>query len=180
MPGTRPGMTGHSLSPHLRIPDRLPYLGRCQRRIKLLDAELAERIHHAVGDARRAADGTGFAAALGAERIGAARRGIVEGDSDRRDVVGARHAVILVARGQQLAFLAVGDAFIERLADALRDAAMDLAGHQHRIDGNADVIDRGIAHHLADAGFGIDLDFADMRAVRPARAVDLAFAVDAE
>ena len=139
-----------------------------------------ERIHHAIGDAGRAADGAGFAAALGAERIGAARRGIIQRHVDRRNVVGARHAVILVARGQQLAFLAVGDALIQRLPDALRDAAMHLAGHQHRIDGDADVVDRGVAHHLADAGFRIDLDLADMRAVRPARPVDLAFAVDAK
>src|SRR3984957_10961243 len=57
---------------------------------------------------------------------------------------------------------------------------MHLPGHQHRIDGDADVTDRGVTHPLADAGFRIDLDFADMGAVRPARAVDLAFAVDAE
>src|SRR5207245_6357599 len=97
-----------------------------------------------------------------------------------RRVVRARHAVIVVARSQQLAFLAVGDALITRLADALGDTAMHLAGHQHRVHGDADVVDRGVAHHPRDAGFGIDLDLADMRTVRPARPVDLAFAVDAE
>src|SRR6202012_1868367 len=50
----------------------------------------------------------------------------------------------------------------------------------HRIDGDTDVIDSGVSYHLADAGLRVDLDFADMRAVRPPRAVDLAFAVDAE
>src|SRR5215210_6629492 len=57
---------------------------------------------------------------------------------------------------------------------------MHLPGHQHRIDGDADVVDRGVAYHLAHAGFRIDFDLADMRAVRPARAVDLAFTVDRE
>src|ERR1700761_1274562 len=57
---------------------------------------------------------------------------------------------------------------------------MNLAGHQHRIHRDADIVDRGIAHHLADAGFRIDLDFADMRTVGPARTIDLTEAVDAE
>src|SRR6202049_1900863 len=74
----------------------------------------------------------------------------------------------------------VGYALIQRLADALRDAAVNLPRHQHRIDGDADVVDRGVAHHAGDAGFGIDLDLADMGAVGPARSVDHALAVDAE
>src|SRR6185437_9448278 len=71
-------------------------------------------------------------------------------------------------------------AFIERLTDALGDTPMDLSGHQHRVDGDADVVDRGVAYHAALACFGIDLDLANMRAVRPARTVDLALAVDGE
>src|SRR5262249_1186846 len=43
-----------------------------------------------------------------------------------------------------------------------------------------DVVDRGIAHHARNAGLRIDLDLADMRAVRPARPIDLAFGIDAE
>ena len=73
----------------------------------------------------------------------------VERDRDRRNVVGARQAIVLIARGQQLPFVVVGHAFVQRLADALRDAAVNLPGHQHRIDGDADVVDRGVAH---DAG----------------------------
>src|SRR5947209_8688627 len=119
----------------------------------------------------------GFAAALGAQRIGAAGRGLIERDLDRRNVVGAWHAVILVARRQQLSFAVVGHALIQRLSNALGNTAVNLPSHQHRIHGNADVIDRGVAHHTADTGLRIDFDLADMSAVRPARAVDFALAV---
>src|SRR5713101_3986894 len=174
-------MTAFVLTPRrLRFPDRLPDFHRRQRRVQGLDAEFAERIHHAVGDAGRPADRTGFAAALGAQRIGAARRGFIERDLDRWNIVGARQAVILIARGQQLSLGVVGHALVQRLSNALRDAAVNLPRHQHRIDGDADVVDRGVANDLADAGLRIDFDFADMRAVRPARPVDLAFAVDAQ
>src|SRR5579872_2376770 len=158
--------------------DRFPNLHRRDRRLDRGDAEIGERIHHAIGDAGRTADGAGFAAALGAERIGAAWRRTVQRHFDRRNVVGARDAVILIARGDELAFAAIGDAFVERLAYALRDAAMYLPRHKHRIDGDADVIDRRITDHARDTGVRIDLDLADMRTVRPARAVGLAFAVD--
>ena len=60
----------------------------------------------------------------------------------------------------------VVDAVLEhRLAEALRDAAMDLAVHDHRIDDGADVVDRPVADELDAPGFGIDLDLADMHAV---------------
>src|ERR1700736_2108257 len=171
---------GGSHARRFRFPDRLPDFHRRQRRVQRLDAEFAERVHHAVGDAGRTADRAGLAAALGAQRIGAARRGLIERDLDRRNIVGARQAVILIARGQQLAFGVVGYALVQRLADALRDAAVNLPRHQHWVDGDADVVDRGVAHHPADAGFRIDLDFADMGAVGPARPVDFAFAVHAQ
>src|SRR6266481_4820423 len=45
-----------------------------------------------------------LAAALRAERIGAAGRGIVQRHRNRRNVVGARQAVILIARGEKLPF----------------------------------------------------------------------------
>src|SRR5262249_1127245 len=59
---------------YLRVLNRLPYLLRSERRRQLRDAEFGERVHHAVGDAGRAADRTGLAAAFGAEWIGAAGR----------------------------------------------------------------------------------------------------------
>ena len=61
-------------------------------------------------------------------------------------VVGARHRVVHVAAGQQLAAVAVVDHVLhQRLADALRDAALDLAFADHRVDGAPAVVDDGVA-----------------------------------
>src|SRR4051794_16127652 len=38
--------------------------------------------------------------------------------------------------------------------------------YDHRIDGAADIIDRGVADQIDFAGRGIDLDLTDMRAMR--------------
>ena len=59
--------------------------------------------------------------------------------------------------------------FEQRLADALRDAAMDLAVDDQRIDRAADVVDRDIIDQRHFSRIGIDLDFADMRAIGVAR-----------
>src|SRR5579863_586060 len=164
----------------LGLLNRLPDLERRQGRGDGLDAKLAERVHHAIGDAGRTADRPRFAATFGAQRIGAAGCGIIERDRDRRNFVGPRQAVILKARGEQLAFGVIGHALIQRLADALRDAAVNLARHQHRIDGDTDIVDRGVAHDARQTSLWIDLDLANMRSVRPGRAIGLAFALDAQ
>ena len=59
--------------------------------------------------------------------------------------------------------------FGEGLADALRDTAMDLAFECELVDDGADIVDDDIAQRLGRAGFGIDLDLADMAAVREVR-----------
>ena len=108
-------------------------------------------------------DGAGLAAALDAQRVrraGRAGHGHVEG----RQVAGARHAVVHVAGGDQLAFLVVDRAFQQRLADALGDAAVHLALDDHRIDERAEVVDRGPAVDAGDAGLGVDLHLADVHA----------------
>src|SRR5450432_155069 len=70
---TAPGMTvGRSHPRRLGLLDRLPDFQRRQRGVEIPDAELAERVHNAIGDAGRPADRAGFAATLGAQRIGAA------------------------------------------------------------------------------------------------------------
>ena len=53
----------------------------------------------------------------------------------------------------------------QHLADALDKAAMQLAFHQQRIDDGAEIVDRGVFHHLDDAGLRIDLDLGDMAAI---------------
>jgi hypothetical protein len=59
--------------------------------------------------------------------------------------------------------------FEQRLAGALGDAAMCLAMQDHRVDRAPDVVDSGVADDIDSAGFRIDLDLADLRAVRKAR-----------
>ena len=66
-------------------------------------------------------------------------------DLERRQVVGARHAVVHERAGDELAVLVVDGAFEQRLADALGDAAVHLALDDHRVDDRAEVVDRGPA-----------------------------------
>ena len=69
-------------------------------------------------------------------------------------VVGARHAVVHQRAGDELAVLVVDRALEQRLADALRDAAVHLALDDHRVDHGAEVVDRGPGDDLALAGLG--------------------------
>ena len=59
--------------------------------------------------------------------------------------------------------------FHQNLAGALRDAAMDLAVQQHRIEHGADVVHHAVAHDLDLAGFLVDFQLADVTAVRKVR-----------
>ncbi len=88
-------------------------------------------------------------------------------DIDVAQVMRARHGVIHERGRDQLARCSSKlDVFHQDLADALRDAAMDLAVQQQRIEHGADIVDHAIAHDLDFAGFLVDLDFADVAAVR--------------
>ena len=94
---------------------------------------------------------------FGAER--AVRvRDLLEEDADGRDIGRGRHDVV--------GHLAVGHAavfpdhiLVQRIADALRDAAFDLARREHRMDHRADFLHRD---EIVDARFkrdGVDADF---------------------
>ena len=61
------------------------------------------------------------------------------------------------------------DGFHEGLADALRDAAVNLALAEQPVHDLADVIDGRVADQRHHAGLRIDFDFADMAAVRVVR-----------
>src|SRR3569832_1845529 len=106
------------------IPDRFPHLHRRDRGLDRGNAEISQRVYHAVGDAGRTPDRAGLAASLGAERIGAAWRGAIQSDLDRRHVVGARDTVVLIARSEKQTNNTKKHTHKKRLADALRDAAM--------------------------------------------------------
>ena len=127
---------------------------------------MGKRVDNGIDDRRRRADGAGLAATFDAERIVRAR-GHFGGDFERRQIVGARHRVIHVGAGDQLAGLAVVDAaFEQRLTDPLRKPAVHLAFDDHGIDDIAEVVHRGKTCDRRRTRFGVDLDFADMAAGR--------------
>ena len=68
---------------------------------------------------------------------------------------------------QLAAVVVVDDLFEQRLRDALRDAAVDLALDDHRVDDVAAVVDRDVLLQIDAAGLGVDLDHRDVRAERP-------------
>ena len=62
--------------------------------------------------------------------------------------------------------------FHQGLADALHRTAMHLARKQQRIERGAEVIDNDVIDDPRGAGFGIDLNFGNMRAVWISRRLD--------
>ena len=59
--------------------------------------------------------------------------------------------------------------FIECLADALRNAAMNLAAQRDRVDDDAKIINHGVALDLGEAGGGINLNLDNMTPMRIGR-----------
>ena len=86
-------------------------------------------------------------------------------EREARRVRGVGQGVVHEGAGHQLPVLVICGRLHQRLADALHDAAVRLALHQHRVDQHAEVVDHVIAHHRGDAGFRIDLDLRHVAAV---------------
>ena len=146
----------------VRLADRRPHrLGRRRHCYVFRTDGSGDRVHHRGGRRDRA----GFAAALDAERVGRAF-GHRRLDGEGRQIVGARHRVVHQRSGDELAVAIIDRAFQQRLADALRDAAVHLARDDHRIDDDAEVIDRHPLLDTGEPGLGIDLDLADVAARR--------------
>src|SRR5262249_26236257 len=118
-----------------------------------------------VEDGGGGAEGARFAAALGAERIVGAGLALVTFGGERRQIVRARYRVIHERAADELAAAVVGATLEQRLADALREAAVDLALDDHRVDNGADVVDAPESDDLDAAGVRIDLELTGMRAV---------------
>src|SRR5207237_9928414 len=90
------------------------------------DAERRQRVGERVADGRQGADRTGLAGALDAERVGLGRHR-VRLAMQRTEIASARHRVIHKGAGDELRRFRVEMDILEHdLADALRDAAMDL------------------------------------------------------
>src|SRR5205823_14874463 len=66
---------------------------------------------------------------------------------------------------------------VRRAANALGDAAVDLAIHDHRVDHRATVFDDAVAQELEDAGLRIYLDDAGVGGVGVGAATPLVVAV---
>src|ERR1700691_4000769 len=131
------------------------------RRCRHGDVFRADGVRDGVDDRGGRSDGAGLAAAFDAERVG---RTLCQRCSDRHggEVIGARHGVVHERAGHELASLVVDRALAQCLADALRDAAVDLALDNHRIDDDAEIVHRRPGDNLGVASLRIDLDLADM------------------
>ena len=129
-------------------------------------AAVRDRIRDRVHDRRDRAGGAGFAHALHAERIGG-RGHVVVRLGDRRHVVGARHRVVHERAGDELPVALVIDGVLhQRLPDALREPADQLALDERVIEHDAGIVHRRIGDDLDHAGVRIDLDLGDVAAVR--------------
>ena len=78
-------------------------------------------------------------------RVLARAREPVDERVQRRQLVGARHAVVHQRAGEELAArLVVDHLLVQRLADALRHAAVDLSLHLRGVDRAPDVVGREV------------------------------------
>src|SRR6185503_18138084 len=146
---------------------RTPHLFRGQRHLEMRHLE---RIEHRMDHRRHRADGAELAAALHAEQVGLARRALVEARAQRRQLVGARRAVVHQRAGHELAAaLFIAHLFPQRLASALRHAAVDLPLDDGVVDDAADVVAAGEGGERDLAGLLVDFHLRDLRAVRPRR-----------
>src|SRR5215472_9354882 len=139
-------------------------LGR-RRHLDVADAEVGEGVNQRIGDRGHGADAARFAGSLDPKRIGPGRHRIAL-DVDRADVGRARHGIVHERAGQVLAVAVELDVLHQDLADALGDAADDLSLQQQRIDDRADVVHDAVADDLDLAGVLVDLELADVAAVR--------------
>src|SRR4029077_6777605 len=148
----------------LRGLDRGPQTKGRRRHVDLPDAEVGERIENGAHDDRQRARTAGFAASLGADRIGLRRNRVVQ-NLECRSVGGARHGVIHERAGAQLALGVVKRVFHQRLAETLHRTTMDLALDEHRVHHRAEIIAADVAIHMGLARLRIDLDLGDVTAV---------------
>ena len=129
----------------------------CRRR-RHLRHQHAGRVADGVEDRRRGRDQHMFAEPLRAERPFRVRH-FDQDRFHRRHVADRRDQIVVQILG------AAGDVFFhQRHADALRDAALDLALDQQRVDRAADIVRGGDLHQLHRAELHVDFELGDLRA----------------
>ena len=116
----------------------------------------AQRVDRRVDDARRRAERAGLAHALGAEWVHRRRRHR-RVELEAREVGGARQRVVHERAGQQLPVLVVDGLLDHRLADALRQPAVDLPFDDERVDQIPGVVDGHEFQQRRLAGLAVDL-----------------------
>ncbi len=84
----------------------------------------------------------------------------------RREVGEVRQRVVHERAGEELGVGVVPGALHEHLSHALDHAAMELALDHHRVQHRAEVVHRAVAHDFDFSRLGVDLELADMAAVR--------------
>src|SRR2546425_1147315 len=77
-------------------------------------------------------------------------------DLDRRDLGRVRDQELHEGRVPELAVLVVGEPFVERATDTLRDAALDLALQHQRVDDASAVVHDDVLENLETERFRID------------------------
>src|SRR5262249_26824902 len=128
-------MGASPLAAGLRGLDGLPHtLGRERHRLDMVDAERAQRVDDGIHDRGRGGDGSGLTRALDSERIHGRRRHRTLRLVHREHVGLGQRVFHHRARHQLAAAVVVDGALPERLADTLRDAAVNHAVDDHRVD----------------------------------------------
>src|SRR5262245_5124682 len=135
-----------------------------------LPAQRGERVRDRVRQGRRGDDRAALPDAPEPEL--AVGVGVEMLDLDLRNLGRGRHEVVHERAGEHVAVDVVGGVLVEDLADALRDAAADLAVHDRRVDHPPAVLDHHVARDVDLAGAQVHLDDAGVGGTGPATAGD--------
>src|SRR6266550_727521 len=124
-----------------RFPSQFEQPARAERNLQELDAAAfqIECVFDRLREQRSARNGARFTGALDAKRI---ERRLCHGvpELHARHLEGGRQQIVCQRGIEQLPLIVEHQFLIERIADPLRDAAMNLARQNHRIDHGAAVM----------------------------------------
>src|SRR5437763_9615142 len=131
----------------------LPHVGRADGEVGDGDAE---GVADGAGQDGVGAEGSAFADAPDAQRVGGGPGDVA--DDDVGDLGAGGHEVVEQRSAGQVAGFVVDEVFVQRSADALGDGAHDLAVDDLGVQGAAGVLDAGVLEDRQLAGGPVDLD----------------------